>query len=442
MKVLSRVLAAAFLAGVAHPDDIVLKSGGVVQGKIDRAATEARNRGKTYKRDWVLVYTDEKGQQKEIPYEQVRGIIARKTPWEEREENLRLYEKKKQGTKNTVTDQEALGKWCKSKKLDEEARTHYRAAYQLRKEQIKQGDVEGHIALGDWARKVGLMKEAEEQFKRACEIKRDEIDDGTPDGFIRLARWLEAKGMTELAEQQYEEALKIDPRCAAARSALSAIRSTMEYKTRAFVAACLQARRAYRLTVAIEDNADKKALEEWARRVQEFSKYIFNITEGQFFIAECVIEDSTSNGKILVESGKLNDRHIDPGSGIAAYCTQPGTPDWQVHTAGKPVLGTLAHELFHGVFGLPDEYYGDPQCPCVMGSEGSPDVLCDDGTHREEAGGGNAPRSCWSIIKGLHRDVRQPNPDWRRLEKGKGELSVMGLKLREPPPVKIQIVDN
>lgn len=442
MRICLGVLAAMLLAGIAHSDDIILKSGRVVQGKIDRATTEARNRGKTYKRDWVIVYTDEKGQQKEIPYEDIKGIVSKKTPWEEREENLKIYEKKKQRSKNTITDQEALGKWCKSKKLDEEARAHYRAAYQLKKEQIKEGDVDGHITLGDWARKVGLNKEAEEQFTRAYEIKRDEIDDGTPDGFIKLAKWLDSKGMSELAEQQYEEALKIDPKSAAARSALNAMRATMEYKTKALVAAYLQAKRAYKLTVAVEDNADKKTLEEWAKRMQEFSRYIFNITEGQFFIAECVIEDSTSNGKILVEAGKLNEKHIDPGSGIAAYCTAPGTPNWQVHTAGKPIIGTLAHELFHGVFGLPDEYYGNPQCPCVMGSEGSPSVLCDDDNHREEAGGGNAPNSCWSIIKSLHKDVKQPNPDWKKLEQGKGELSVMGLKLREPPPVKIQIIDN
>jgi hypothetical protein len=70
-----------FLGGVPllRSDDIVLNSGEVIEGKIDRAATDAANKGKTDPNQTVIVIvTDEAGTRKTIPHPTPSGATRKK----------------------------------------------------------------------------------------------------------------------------------------------------------------------------------------------------------------------------------------------------------------------------------------------------------------------------------------------------------------------------
>jgi hypothetical protein len=185
----------------------------------------------------------------------------------------------------------------------------------------------------------------------------------------------------------YEAALKASPDHAGAKQGLAAIQNSSDYKLRALVAQYVKLERALVLDVAIEDNVGPDFFKEWEKKMQDLSNYVFDITEGQFFIAAVELEDSVSEGRLLVQKGTLNSGGLQGDSGVLAYCTSPGNPDWRVTCSGRGSVSTLTHEIFHGIFGLPDEYYQQPMCDCVMKSAPNPQKLCDETNHVDSTGG-------------------------------------------------------
>jgi hypothetical protein len=246
---------------------------------------------------------------------------------------------------------------------------------------------------------------------------------------------------------------KTDPGNKQAQAALKQIKESARFQMAGLVNQYLQANRAWKIRVAVEDQASAAFMEEWKKKLEGLSNFIFEVTEGQFFVYEWTIEDQTSNGKIIVDKGKLDWQGMNGAraAGVLAYCQASGTPQWEVHCPGKTWEAVLCHEMFHGIFGLLDEYYQNPQCPCVMRSAPNPQKICNPQTHK---GGGRQKEPCWDTIKKRYKDVVSPNPNWRYTKEGikgqgpapaeevDGELSIGGLKVNRAPDCKVVIVDK
>lgn len=433
------------LAWGASADDIILISGEVIEGKIDEQATSTANRAEKDPSKHVLIITiDDKGTRKLIPANEIKYVVAKKTSWEARREAEEWYGK--QRPRDTAPSQETLGKQCRARRLDAEAAEHFQRAYDLKKEALS-GKVDDHIALASWCRKYGLAALEKEQWRAAFELKKNEI------GGMDLAEWCRKAGLMDEALQLADEVLAKDPGNGAAKKLVSEIRESSEFKLRALVSEYEKAGRGWAIKVAIEDNVNRAYLEEWKKKMALLSEYLFEVTEGQFFLAEVTIEDDTSNGKIIVDKGKKDWAGMDEkeARGVLAYCKFSGTPKWEVHCPGRTWENVLCHELFHGIFGLLDEYYQNPQCPCIMRSAPNPQRLCDAKTH---IGGGRQVEPCWDTIKKRFRDVVAPNPKWAFTKQGlkgsnkmsseelDGELKWGTLSLAKPPEARFNLIDN
>lgn len=452
------------LTQLVRADDIVLDSGEVIEGKIDWERTKKINEGKKSKRDLVyVVQVDEKGTERQIKMDDVKYVVQKKTSWEERKEAEEWYAKESPKVKETFGAQLDFAKRCISKKLHDKAKTHFDKWYQLKKETV-QDTIDAHIALAKECEKYGLFEYARAEYGKAYEIKKKEVDDDTAEGHLKLAQWCEKVKLEDQAIREYEKALVIDPKNASATAAIRRMKESLEYKLKALRQDYEQRGRGWKITVAIEDNVDAKFLEEWKKKIEDLSQYFFELTEGQFFISQCTIEDNTSAGKIIVEKGKLDWEGMNSKqpAGVLAYCKFSGMPQWEVHCPGKVRVSVLAHEMCHGIFGLPDEYYQNPQCDCVMRAAPNPQKLCDSTNH---VGGGRRPgppgsegKDCWQIILGRYKDVKHPNPDWAWNPSGEqnpgggfrvegkrgpgGVLTYQGMKVAQAPKPIIQIVDN
>lgn len=439
---------------VLRSDDILLKNGDVIEGKVDERAMAEANRGKPQS-EWILIYTDEEGKRQRIRYDDVKHIARKKPSWEVRAENLDWYAKEHPKIKDTFAAQSSFARRCKQKKLDEEAAKHFRRAYELRKEELKGREMaaQDHIDLAKWCDRAGLAEEERQEYKAAFELKRKELtrDATTVKAYSDLATWCKKVELQEEAIHCYEEILMIDPTHAVARKAIDDLKSSIEYRLRSMIADYERAGRGWRITVAIEDDADAGFLEEWKQKMINLSQFIFECTEGQFFLTEVRIEDQSSNGRIIVDKGKKDwaGMNSPQASGVLAYCTRSGTPRWEVHCPGKTWESVLCHEIFHGVFGLLDEYYQNPQCPCIMRSAPNPQKICNTETH---LGGGRQKEPCWDTIKKRYQDVVSPNPKWKftktgipgrgRAEEVDGILDFNGISVPVAPPPKVVVIDN
>ena len=467
------IVTAAFGARLAHPDDIVLKSGEVVEGDVKEIDQKA---------GIIRVQVDEAGKTRTIKIKDVEKIFEKKTSWQRKAEYVKEYDRQLKMAKETWESQAALGKWCRTHMLSEKAPDHYKKAGALRLDQLKQwvkdgivkddtAELEQRLKIAAWlAKDCNLPDESKSQYALCYSLKREKL--GSPEKVethLALATWAKSKGLEDVALGEWEKALEIDPKQSSAIAGVKSIKETLAFKCRAFVADYAKTNRAWRLDVAIEDNVDKKTLEEWQERMQAISDYYFNMTEGQFFIAECEIEDNTSEGRILIEKGKVEWYGLGnkQGTGVLAYCTAGGSPQWNVHSPGKAGVSVIAHEMGHGAFGLPDEYYQNPQCDCMMRAAPNPQKLCTAATHiaggRNVGPPGSEGKNCWQIVldrKEWKGAVVQPNPNWTwagditKMMPNKtgnptdgprncgGELKYNGMKLTAAPKTVFKLIDN
>lgn len=445
-----------FRAGALQTDDIILHSGQVIEGKVDETATATANAVIKEDAKKVVVYRDQSGSAQMIPRSEIRHIVRCKPSWEVRAEAEAWYAKNRSRYKDTFKDQDALARKCRSKKLAREAELHFRRAYELRSAEIRNAppSPENHIGLANWCRKAGLRLEEKEQYRIALRIRREQLaSNPTAESYQALADWCRKVDLMDEAIELCEEFLKKDPSHSGVKQTLAKIRNTAEFQYRELVQEYARDNRGWVLSVAIEDNVDARFLAEWKTKIEGLSLFIFEVTEGQFFLSEVTIEDQTSNGKILVEKGKTQWKSIGgkDAAGVLAYCVGAGDPGWVVHAPGKTWEMVLCHEIFHGVFGLLDEYYQTPQCHCIMRAAPAPQRICDATTH---VGGGHQKEPCWDTIRKRFAKARTPNPDWKILrrevmgggeteaEQVDGELQWKGLKLSKPPPTLITIIDN
>ncbi len=166
---------------------------------------------------------------------------------------------------------------------------------------------------------------------------------------------------------------------------------------------------AFTFTVAIEDDAPPAFYDELRWRLRRMNWFFWRVTEGQMFLEHITLADQTSNGRFVIERGKLE---LTLLSGGGAFCANPGSPDWAVVSAGRVYTRVLAHEMLHGVFGLPDERHG---CACIMqgglyGIRSDQLAMCDDATHRSAPA---TPESCWALAQARYPDLTHgADADW------------------------------
>jgi hypothetical protein len=435
-------------------DDIILKNGDVIEGKIDQKATNDANRGRPQDR-WSLIYYDEEGKRQKLKYNEIKYIHRKKTSWELRAEALEWYKKQAPRVKDTYSSQNSFGRRCRSKRLNGEAAKHFRRAYEHKKKDMEKKGIseKSHISMAKWCQKSGLISEMQDHYRAAYEYKKKELlkEATTTRALMSLATWCKNADLQEEAAQCYEEILMVDPANTTARAAINKLKSSIAFKLRSMITDYERRKHGWKISVAIEDGVPAKFIEEWKEKIANLSQFIFEATEGQFFITECRIEDETSNGKIIVEKGKLDwyAMNSKKPSGVLAYCKRSGHPRWEVHCPGKCWESVLCHEMFHGVFGLLDEYYQKPQCPCIMRSAPNPQRICNAETH---IGGGRQKEPCWDTIKRRYKDVVSPNPKWKftktgirgkmRAEEVDGVLNYNGIRVPKCPPPKFIIIDN
>jgi tetratricopeptide (TPR) repeat protein len=463
----------ALNARYAASDDIVLKSGEVIEGDVKEIDQKA---------GVIRLQVDEAGKIRIIKIKDIEKIFEKKTSWQRRAQYEKDYEKQLKMAKETWESQFALGKWCKTHMLPEKAPDHYGKAGKLRIEQVEgwlkdgklkpESELEHRLKVAKWLDfDCSLPDEAKKQFEICYKLKKEKLGaDENPDTHYALGIWLkDTAKLEERALGEFEKAVELNPKHTKAIAAVKTIKESFEFQAREMIAEYGRTSRAWKLTVAIEDNSDMKFLEEWRDRMQLVSDYFFNLTEGQFFIQECEIEDATSEGRILIEKGKLDWFGLNnkQGSGVLAYCTAGGMPMWNVHAPGKCGISVLAHEMGHGAFGLPDEYYQNPQCDCMMRAAPNPQKLCTKETHigggRTVGPPGSEGKDCWTIVlnrKEWKGAVVQPNPGWTwagdttktfpaktgnhtdGLRNCGGELKYKNLKMTSPPKTVFKLIDN
>lgn len=252
------------------------------------------------------------------------------------------------------------------------------AEYDSRKEGLV--SVADHLALGEWAYEQGLEDEAWEQFAAAMKANAGAMP--AIDAYARRAMGL------------------LDPKAGAAVGANEALVDAKRIR------AIRDAGLAFSFTVAIEDDAPPEFYEELKWRLRRMNWFFWRVTEGQMFLDELVLEDQTSNGRFVIERGKLE---LTLLSGGGAFCVNAGEPDWSVVSAGRVYTRVLSHEMLHGVFGLPDERHG---CACIMqgglyGIRSDQLAMCDDEGHRSA---GSTPVSCWSLAQARYPSLERSDP--------------------------------
>lgn len=172
-------------------------------------------------------------------------------------------------------------------------------------------------------------------------------------------------------------------------------------------------KQALSLSITIEDDADAVFIEEYQWRLQRLNRFIWQITEGQTYIKDIHIRDKTpgdSNSslhRIVIPKGQLT---IPVMEGGGALCKNSGRPDWQVISGGRCYVRILAHEICHGLFGVPNERHG---CYCLMqgglyGIKTKDLVLCDSRSHRPAP---ITPTSCWDTILKRYSGMKHPNTE-------------------------------
>lgn len=242
---------------------------------------------------------------------------------------------------------------------------------------------QARVELGQWAYEQGLEDEAWEQF--GIVIKEPGTSHPDIDAYARRAMGVQ------------------DPRAGAgvgANERLVKLDRVAKIRENAL---------AFSFTVAIEDDAPAAFFEDLQWRLRRMNWFFWRISHGQMFLDKLLLKDKSSDGRFVIEQGKL-DATLLTGGG--AFCANAGRKDWRVVSAGRVYTRVVSHEMLHGVFGLPDERHG---CACIMqgglyGIRSDQLGMCDDESHR--TGPGNEV-SCWTLAQRKYPTLKHPaDQDW------------------------------
>ena len=241
---------------------------------------------------------------------------------------------------------------------------------------------------------------------RAKEVKK------TTEAHHSLGKWAWDHGLEDEAWEQWIKAIKIDPNHAKTRKSMGFVKQNDKWTRPGkvnpkWIKTVEADGRALKIDITIEDDADKVFFEEFKWRLNRLNWFIWDITQGQLYIKEINVTDNATGGRFVIQKGKLD---IPVLRGGGAFCRMPGRKNWQVFSGGRCYVRILAHEMCHGVFGLPDERHG---CYCLMqgglyGIKTKDLVLCDEHSHRHHP---ITPDACWKIIKKRYPKMKYPNPN-------------------------------
>lgn len=240
----------------------------------------------------------------------------------------------------------------------------------------------------------------------------------TADAHYQLGQWALKNGLEDEAWEQWILALRVKPHHPPTRIATGYSQQNSDGKwsrpgkiNQSWIDSLDADQRGLSLSITIEDDADADFFVEYQWRLRRLNEFIWQITEGQVYIKEIHIQDNTPGSsdstkhRIIIPKGQLK---IPVMKGGGALCKNTGRSNWQVISGGRCYVRILAHEIFHGIFGLPDERHG---CYCLMqgglyGISTKDLLLCDSSTHR---GVKNTPVSCWSLIQIRYPSMNHPN---------------------------------
>lgn len=141
-----------------HADEIRLKDGRVVEGKIVAASPR--------------VITIEKRDGEKITFHaaEIASIVKGATSWELRERNLKWYEQQVGRIREQWGSQVSFAKQCGQRKLEDKRILHLRKAYELRKAETSDEDATAHYDLGVWCERLQMDTEAEAEYRRAWKL--------------------------------------------------------------------------------------------------------------------------------------------------------------------------------------------------------------------------------------------------------------------------------
>jgi len=261
---------------------------------------------------------------------------------------------------------------------------HYMAESEKLKE-VKNADQ--HAELGQWAWDHGLEDEAWEQWLEALKYDKNHASSYTSMGYEKTNNGWQRPGQVD---EEWVQQVK-------------------------------QSGRALTYTFAFADDVESAFFEEFSWRLRRLNWFIWHLTEGQMYLEKIKVVDKSTEGRLLIEKGRLYQTLL---SGGGALCYNSGQEDWYVKSGGRCYMRILCHEFFHGIFGFPDERHG---CICLMqgGLYGikTPELkLCDKDTHSEST---ITPTSCWEL-------AMQRFPDMTHTGESHGRA----------PEVEIEIINN
>ncbi len=228
---------------------------------------------------------------------------------------------------------------------------------------------------------------------------------------FKLGEWAWDSGLEDEAWEQWQEAIKIDKNHKSSYERMGFVQNDKKEWVRPgkvnkdWIKKVDKSNMAMDFTIAIEDDADDDFMEEFSWRIKRLSWFIWDLTEGQVYLRNIKVVDKSSDGRFIIEKGKLTQTLLQGGG---AVCYNSGREDWLVKSGGRCYVRIFCHEFFHGIFGLPDERHG---CFCLMqgGLYGikTPDLmLCDKKGHREST---VTPTSCWELVVKKYPHMVHPN---------------------------------
>jgi len=225
-----------------------------------------------------------------------------------------------------------------------------------------------------------------------------------------LGKWSYDQRLEDEAWEQWVTAVRRNPDHARTRTAMGFVRMKSKWVrpgqvNRDWIRQVDADQRAFSFTIAIQDDANDEFFHEFRWRLRRLNWFLWDITEGQMYLKNIRVVDNSSQGRFIIQKGKLRLPLLQGGG---AFCMRAGRPEWRVVSGGRCYVRILCHEFFHGIFGLPDERHG---CPCLMqgglyGVRTTELSLCDDKTHRQHA---VTPLSCWKIVSKRYPKMRHPN---------------------------------
>ncbi|MCE9583476.1 MAG: hypothetical protein K8T20_13400 [Planctomycetes bacterium] len=239
--------------------------------------------------------------------------------------------------------------------------------------------------------------------------KKADFED-TADGHFKLGIWCRDKGLTWQARIEWRKTVELEADNEAARKALGDKKvkdtwTTFEDQQKAkgleffegkwvtpeAIATIRRARhpaQGWVLTATYRGDADEKFLASWGERAKEASQYMWDLTEGQMYVAQITITDNGGPADFTIVNKDLT--KAKPGEYYAITLADT------IEAPGKILAYTFFHELIHFKYHRPE--HCDNCKNCIMSSDPNASLLCDDADHKGPPG-----KSCWGAIREFHK---------------------------------------